>query len=195
MNDVQKVGLIILVLIAAIYIKINFFPSYIEKEEMTDIETKSLQEDKQEENEVIKKKKNYVNVFFIGQNDKKEEVYKAVKREKNSTESPLSFAIYALINGPTAKEKGFGVYTEIPSSTKVLSISEFTDKVIINLSSDFEQGGGTEGLYKRLFQLIKTAKRNTNRPVYLYLNNKQVDVIGGEGIMISQPLSEDFANE
>ena len=59
-----------------------------------------------------------------------------------------------------------------------------------NLNSAFEQGGGTESLYKRLFQLIKTAKRNTSKPVYLYLDGNKADVIGGEGIMITQPLND-----
>ena len=61
---------------------------------------------------------------------------------------------------------------------------------MIDLSSAFEGGGGTESLYIRLSQLIKTAKANTNLPVYLYINGRQADVIGGEGIMIKQPLSE-----
>ena len=54
----------------------------------------------------------------------------------------------------------------------------------------FENGGGTDSLYKRLNQLIKTAKRNTNKPVYLYIEGNKAEVIGGEGIMITQPLNE-----
>ena len=46
-----------------------------------------------------------------------------------------------------------------------------------------------------LSNYFKTAKMNTNLPVYLQINGKQVDVIGGEGIMLTQPLSEDFAND
>ena len=69
-------------------------------------------------------------------------------------------------------------------------MEETPNKVVINLSEDFEQGGGTDGLYKRLYQLIKTANKNTTLDVYLNINGKQVDVIGGEGIMINQPLNE-----
>ena len=61
---------------------------------------------------------------------------------------------------------------------------------MIDLSSAFEGGGGTESLYTRLNQLIKTATANTNLPVYLYINGHQADVVGGEGIMIKQPLNE-----
>ena len=61
---------------------------------------------------------------------------------------------------------------------------------MVDLSSAFESGGGAESTYTRVMQVIKTAKANTNLPVYLYINGKQADVIGGEGIMIKQPLSE-----
>ncbi len=134
----------------------------------------------------------YVNVFFIGQNSNKEEVYKAVNREydKNVDGSKIKFAIQALISGPKQDEIAKGVYSEIPASTRIIAINESADKVIIDLSSDFEYGGGTDSLYKRLNQLIKTAKRNTNKPVYLYINGNKAEVIGGEGIMITQPLSE-----
>ena len=58
------------------------------------------------------------------------------------------------------------------------------------MNSAFENGGGTDSIYKRLYQLIKTAKRNTDKPVYLYIEGNKAEVIGGEGIMINQPLNE-----
>ena len=61
---------------------------------------------------------------------------------------------------------------------------------MINLTSAFEAGGGTDSLYKRIYQLIKTAKLNTDKPVYLYIEGRKADVIGGEGIMLNQPLNE-----
>lgn len=138
------------------------------------------------------KEKVYVNIFFIGQNANKEEVYKAVNREYDETidGSKIKFAINALIQGPKSDEKAKGVYTEIPTTTRVVSINETPAEVIINLNSAFEQGGGTESLYKRLYQLIKTAKRNTSKPVYLYIDGAKAEVIGGEGIMITQPLND-----
>ena len=44
----------------------------------------------------------YVNVFFIGQNANKEEIYRAVNREYDKTidGSKIKFAIEALITGP-----------------------------------------------------------------------------------------------
>lgn len=138
------------------------------------------------------KPKEYVNVVFIGQNDNHEEVYKIVKREYEPEidGSRIKYAISSLILGPKQGEKAKGVYSEIPNGTEILSVQERPDKVIINLSPQFEYGGGTDSVYKRLYQLIKTAKKNTDKPVYLYINGKQADVIGGDGIMITQPLND-----
>lgn len=134
----------------------------------------------------------YVNIFFIGQDANKQEIYRAVNREydKDVDGSKIKFAIENLITGPTTYEKSKGVYSEIPAGTHIIAINETADKVIINLNSTFETGGGTDSIYKRLNQLIKTAKRNTNKHVYLYIEGNKAEVIGGEGIMITQPLSE-----
>lgn len=146
-------------------------------------------EEVQEEEKV---EKEFVNVFFIGQNENHEEVYKAVKREykKEIDGSKLTFAIKSLVKGPTATEKAKGVYSELPVGTTILAIDEFPDKAIVNLSNSFQTGGGTDSLYKRLYQLIKTSKINSKVPVYLYINGQKADVIGGDGIMLTQPLND-----
>ena len=94
-----------------------------------------------------------------------------------------------MIKGPKAEEKQRGVYTEVPSGAEVINIAEQSDKVIVNLNSAFVNGGGTDSLYKRLYQLIKTVKLNSNLPVYLYIDGQRADVVGCEGIMLTQPLS------
>lgn len=208
MSGFQKIGLIIIFILALIYVKLAFFggidvieQNKINKQNFdgvveTDLEQVSENSNKDANKDLKKQKSEFVNVFFIAHNAKGEEVYRAVKREYNSSYgTKVYFAVKSLINGPNKNEQGHGVYTEVPSGTKLISLDETSSRVTINLSVDFENGGGTDSLYKRLFQLIKTAKMNTNLPVYLQINGKQADVIGGEGIMLSQPLNEDFANE
>lgn len=136
-------------------------------------------------------KKVFVDVFFIGHNSSREEVYRAVRRpyDKDVDGSKVKFAVNALINGPKTREANKGVYSEIPAGTRVIYIKDLPDKVIINLTSEFAQGGA-DSLYKRVYQLIKTAKHNTNKPVYLYLDGQKADVLGGEGLMLTQPLNE-----
>ncbi|MBR1425033.1 GerMN domain-containing protein [bacterium] len=148
------------------------------------------------EEEVVEKpqeqSKEYINVYFIGKNEHNEEVYKAVKRvyNKDVDGSKIKFAIASLILGPKPEERQRGVYTEIPTGSEIININEQSDKVIVNLNSAYVNGGGADSLYKRLYQLIKTVKLNSTLPVYLFIDGQKADVIGGEGIMLSQPLSD-----
>ena len=141
--------------------------------------------------------KEYVPIVFIGKNSNGEEVYKVVKREydEDVDGAKLRYAISSLILGPKQSEVLAGIYSEVPTSTNVLHVYDKGDHIILDLSSGFTYGGGTESLYKRLFQLIKTVKRNTDKPTYLYIDGRQADVIGGDGIMITQPLSENSIGE
>ncbi len=196
MTNNKKVALIILILITIGYVKFAFFSP--EKAPISDVEVFQNEEtDVDEEEEVKKKEDTYITVFFIGKNENGEELYRAVKRKYDKTENgqQLSFAVSRLIEGPNQIEREKGIYSEIPTGTKVISVVETDKKAIVNLTSAFDQGGGTDGLYKRLYQLVKTVNKNTKLPVYLYIDNKQADVIGGEGLMINQPLNERVFNE
>ena len=168
---------------------------------ITPVETETPQEQETETPTEVEQNneqnKVFLNVFFIGQNKNKEEVYKAVKRQYDASidGSPIKFAITALFDGPTPEETKLGVYSEIPVGTRLLNVVDAQDGVYINLSRQFEQGGGSDSIYKRIFQLIKTSKNNTNKPVYLLIEGNKVDVIGGDGIMLTQPLSEESLGE
>ena len=131
------------------------------------------------------------NVYFLALDADDNGVYKKVVRTVTTKDKKIDFAIKELLKGPNLIEKSTGAYTEIPKETKLLGIKHSANKVIIDLSSDFQYGGGTDSVYSRMMQLIKTAINNAeNKKVYLYLDGKQVNIIGGEGIMITQPLTE-----
>ena len=116
--------------------------------------------------------------------------FKLVSKDEES-KTFRDFAIKELLKGPNLIEKSTGAYSEIPKETKLLGIKHSANKIVIDLSSDFQYGGGTDSVYSRMMQLIKTAISNAeNKKVYLYLDGKQVNFIGGEGIMITQPLTE-----
>ncbi len=192
MDGKQKLFLVILgmvLVVAAVLYGLNIMnPGEISPDDVT-VNERTTEEEIQKPENI---EKEYVNVFFIGQNENREEVYKAVKREYDPDidGTKLKFAIDSLIAGPKPNERDKGVYTEIPAGTNVIAVRELPDKAIIDLSMDFETGGGTDSLYKRLYQVIKTANRNTNLPVYLYIDGQKAEVIGGEGIMITQPLND-----
>ena len=94
-----------------------------------------------------------------------------------------------LLKGPTIKESQQGIYSEIPKNVNLISVKQNADSVIINLTSAFGQGGGSQSVENRVKQLSKTVKgRVSNKKVYLYINNKEVEYLGGEGVYIKQPL-------
>lgn len=197
MTRLQKIGLILLIVGTLGYIKFAFFQGE-QLQPGVSVEptaTPTVDETAKKEDEAALK--SYVSIYFIGQNENKEEVYKVIKRPYNpqTDGTKLKASIKNLLSGPNKKERTKGVYSEIPQGTKLIAIEEKPDKIIVNLSSNFEQGGGTDGLYKRLYQLIKTSNKNTATDVYLYINGKQADVIGGEGIMINQPLNPKSLDE
>lgn len=132
-----------------------------------------------------------VNVYFLALDADDNGVYKKVVRTQTTKDKKIDFAIKELLKGPNLIEKSMGAYSEIPQNTKLLGIKHSSNKIVIDLSSDFQYGGGTDSVYSRMMQLIKTAISNAeNKKVYLYLDGKQVNIIGGEGIMITQPLTE-----
>lgn len=195
MNKNQKFLLLFIGFCMIVVIGIVAFNAFMPKPEITpedvEVSERSVAEEVMGDEKPEKTEVQYLNIYFIGKNEHNEEVYKAVKRvyNKDVDGSQIRFAVNALIKGPKAEEKAKGVYTEVPIDSEVINISELPDKVIVNLNSAFVTGGGTDSLYKRLYQLIKTVKLNSNLPVYLFVDGQRADVVGGEGIMLSQPLS------
>lgn len=184
------IGFCMLVVIGVLAYNV-FMPKPEIKPDDVQVSERSVAEEVMGNENTEKKEDQYVNIYFIGKNENNEEVYKAVKRvyNKEIDGSQIRFAVNELIKGPKQKERAKGVYTEIPSDSEVINISELSDKVVVNLNSAYVTGGGTDSLYKRLYQLIKTAKLNSKLPVYLFIDGQRADVVGGEGIMLSQPLS------
>lgn len=195
MNKNQKVLLLFIGFCMMVVIGIISFQVLMPKPDITpdqvQVSERSVQEEAAEEPKPETVEKEYVNVYFIGKNEHNEEVYKAVKREYNKDidGSKIKYSVNSLVRGPKPEEKQRGVYTEVPSGSEVINITEQADKVVVNLNSSFVTGGGTESLYKRLYQLIKTVNLNSTIPVYLYIDGQRADVVGGEGIMLSQPLT------
>lgn len=206
-----QIGVIVFIAATLVYVKTTFFNDFqpdfsgfkfhIENPFKKNIEVteRSVTEDYSQANQEVSEIKDeevFVNVFFTRMTNNKD-VYVAVSRKKPQSfkGSDVEFAVRQLLGGATKYEKSKGVYSEVPSTTKLLSFKETPSKIIVNLSDDFGFGGGGDSLYKRVYQLIKTVNHNTRKPVYLYLNGKQADIIGGEGLMLKQPLRSNSLEE
>ena len=195
MNFSQRLGLFILIAISVAYVYFSFFynkdfgfKNFKGQEEMTPVYNplESTQETKP--NNVQSQKEQIVKIFIVDKTGNLRSVNRTCNPEVEK--SCFGYAIKELINAPSKWEKSKGFTSEIPQGTRVLSVRESAKSIMIDLSGNFETGGGAESTYTRIAQVIKTANANTKIPTYLYINGRQANVIGGEGIMIKQPLSE-----
>lgn len=195
MSFSQRFGLLILILISISYVYFSFFnkeyniPMFNTKQEVgsnyNPVENAIVEK---EPIELPKKNGKNIRIFLVNKSGDLSGLERFC--DVNTEKSCFEYAIKELILAPTKFEKQKGFTSEIPKNTRILSIRESSKSVMIDLSSDFESGGGAESTYIRIKQIIKTANANTSVPTYLYINGKQANVIGGEGIMIKQPLNE-----
>lgn len=200
MNFSQKLVLFILIVISAAFVYFTTFgkelklPDFNIKPADNGSEYNPLDNNspKTPEKEEAKNTKN-IKIYVL---DKSGHLY-PLRRTCDLTKesSCFEFAIKELIKAPTKWEKSKGFTSEIPAGTKLRSIRQTSGNILIDLSSDFETGGGAESTYMRVKQIVKTANSNTSSPVYLYINGRQANVIGGEGIMLKQPLNERSLDE
>ena len=205
--DVDIIGTLIFILLLAMFLKTTLLKDFnpdihinltnpFQKEKIQVKERSTTEVHSVDNTKTILTERIYVDVFFT-KTDGTQDVYVAISRKKPTTcpYTTLEYAVRELIKGPSKYEQTHGIYSEIPPTTKIISVKEYPNKFNINLSSDFEFGGGGESLYKRVYQLIKTVNHNTRKPVYLYIDGKKVTVLGGEGLMIKQPLRSDSLDE
>lgn len=197
MNGSQKLGIICLILITVIYVYFSFFNKEgihlparnNEQSEQINPFDKPFENNEEETTEPVKKEFKNVKIFVTDSRGNLRSVNR--KCDTSIEKSCFNYAIKELLIAPSDWEKSKkGLSSEIPAGTKILSIREGDSNILIDLSSTFESGGGAESTYIRVRQLIKTSLANTKLPVFLYIDGRQADVIGGEGIMLKQPLSE-----
>lgn len=200
MNYQQKWGFFILILISVLYVYFSFFGNgfkFPEFNKNTDShqEYNPLTESNVEDADQNKDKNGIktVKIFILDKSGKIRSINRIC--DLSTEKSCFAYAINELLLAPSKWEKSKGFTSEIPQGTKLLSLRESSDSILIDLSSDFESGGGAESTYMRIKQLIKTANANSSVPTYLYINGKQVNVVGGEGVMLKQPLNERSLDE
>lgn len=111
-----------------------------------------------------------------------------IVREVNGSD-PIKSAILILLKGPLISESKRGIYSEIPNNVDLINVDVSDKKVIVNLTSNFGNGGGFDSVEHRIKQLSATVKNAApGKAVYLYINGKEVEYLGGDGVYIKQPL-------
>ncbi|URD53365.1 GerMN domain-containing protein [Chroococcidiopsis sp. CCNUC1] len=98
----------------------------------------------------------------------------------------LKAAFNSLLAGPQKGE----VTTTIPARTKLRNVKVEPDGVRVNLSEEFTTGGGSAAMIGRLAQVIYTATSlDPKAKVWIEVEGKPLEVLGGEGLELEQPLT------
>jgi germination protein M len=112
-----------------------------------------------------------------------------VWRQGAETEGVGAEATRLLLEGPTAEEAQAGVSTAIPAGTRFLSLDIDGTTATVDLTSEYESGGGSASMFARLAQVVYTLTEfDTVKQVRFMLDGQPVDVFSGEGIILEEPV-------
>ncbi|MCJ7796672.1 MAG: GerMN domain-containing protein [Thermoleophilia bacterium] len=113
----------------------------------------------------------------------------AAHRQVPYTKEVAKAAMEELLKGPNAQEKEVGMFTTVPADTLLLGIAVNDKIATVDLSKEYESGGGSLSMSLRLAQVVYTLTQfPTIDAVQFKLDGKPVDVFGGEGLILDHPV-------
>jgi germination protein M len=113
----------------------------------------------------------------------------SVRRTHEATPRVATAAIEELLEGPTQEERAAGFTSAIPAGTRLLGISIKDGVATIDLTSEYQSGGGSLSMQVRLGQVVYTLTQfPTVKTVSFRLDGNPVSVFSSEGIVLSQPV-------
>ncbi|HEY7148566.1 MAG TPA: GerMN domain-containing protein [Gaiellaceae bacterium] len=112
-----------------------------------------------------------------------------VARPRGSSPGVATAAVRALLAGPTKAERRAGATTAVPPDTGLLGISIENGVATVDLTSEFQSGGGSLSMQLRLAQVVFTLTQfPTVKKVRFQLDGEAVDVFSDEGIILDHPV-------
>jgi germination protein M len=113
-----------------------------------------------------------------------------VLREVPKSTAVATAAMTALLAGPTKTESGGrSITTAIPAGTTMLGISSKNGVATVDLSTDYDSGGGSDSMQFRLAQVVYTLTQfSTIKSVVFQIDGETVTVFGSEGIVLDGPV-------
>ena len=110
-----------------------------------------------------------------------------VLREVPKTQAVATAAMTALLQGPNDAEMAGrpAMFTAIPDGTKLLGISIKNGIATVNLSREYESGGGSASIFGRLAQVTFTLTQFSSVTSVLFeLDGNPVSLFSGEGVIL-----------
>jgi germination protein M len=119
-----------------------------------------------------------------------------VMRTGPRTRAVGAAAMTALLAGPTPTERSHGVGSIVPRDTRLLGLSVARGTATVDLSSEYQSGGGSLSVTMRLAQVVYTLTQfSTVRRVAFELDGRPVTVFSGEGLVLDRPQTRrDYRN-
>jgi germination protein M len=117
-----------------------------------------------------------------------------VLREIPKTQAVGAAALNALLAGPNDAELGArpAMFTVVPDGTRFLGLRIEGGIATVNLSREFESGGGSASVAGRLAQVVYTLTQfPTVQGVRFELDGEPVEVFSGEGVVLAEPVGRD----
>jgi hypothetical protein len=116
-----------------------------------------------------------------------------VLREVPETRAVATAAMNALLEGPSEAEAGERTITSaIPAGSRLLGVTVTDGVATVNLSREFESGGGSQAMFVRLAQVVYTLTQfPTVDAVRFQVEGTTVTVFSAEGIVLDGPVGRD----
>lgn len=115
-------------------------------------------------------------------------------READAADDPVVASLQSLLSGPTPEEVAGtpSLSTAIPEGAELLSVAVTDGVATVDLSEEFDDGGGSFSMFARLAQVVFTLTRSPNvDEIIFHLAGEPVTVFSSEGIELHGPQQRD----
>jgi spore germination protein GerM len=132
-----------------------------------------------------------VRAYFVLAGPQGSEGIVPVLREVPATKAVAAAAMTALLEGPNGREGAATpkISTTIPSGTQLLGLSIDKSVATVDLSREFESGGGSASVLGRLAQVVYTLTQFPSvKSVLFEVEGREVHAFGGEGAVLDGPV-------
>jgi sporulation and spore germination protein/immunoglobulin-like protein involved in spore germination len=136
-----------------------------------------------------------VRAYFYLAGPQRSEGFVPALREFPATQAVARAAMNALLAGPLGAEleAAPAITSAIPSGTRLLGLSITNGIATVDLSREFESGGGSRSAFGRLGQVVYTLTQfPTVSSVLFQIEGQTVTVFSSEGIVLGGPLGRDY---